>query len=287
MADETTPNDEAKDAGNRDFIAGLARGLAVIRAFDPHRTSLTVSDASKIVNLPRATVRRVLLTLCSLGYAATDGKYYWLTPKVVSLGYSYLVSTPLPQATQPILQRVTDELHESCALSILDGVDILYMGRATARRIMLVSLFIGNRLPAYCTSMGRVLLASLPDHEVDDILARSDIKKYTRFTLTDPDDIRTTLAEVREQGYAISNQELELGLRSLAVPVRDGQDHVVAALNIAGHVERCSVHTLVGRFLPVLQHAAEELRMSLSMYQAQFPGGQGMSRTPQVNRSPC
>lgn len=271
-ADVTKTESGRRELGDRDFIAGLARGLAVIRAFDVERTSLTVAEASRIVGLPRATVRRILLTLCDLGYAGSDGKFFWLMPRIVCLGYAYLVSTPLPQATQPILQQVTDDLDESTSLSILDGVDILYMGRAAARRIMMVSLFIGNRLPAYCTSMGRVLLASLPESEVGDILARSDRRAHTRYTLTHPDDIRRAIAEVREQGYAISNQELELGLRSIAVPVRDGQDRVVAALNLAGSVERCTPEFLLGRGLPVLRDAAEELRLSLSVHRVGLAG---------------
>ncbi|MBS4151140.1 IclR family transcriptional regulator domain-containing protein [Stutzerimonas balearica] len=250
--------------GDPDFMTSLARGLAVIHAFQERKRQLTIAQISHRTEIPRAAVRRCLLTLMKLGYVATDGRTWSLLPKVLTLGHAYLSSTPLAVTAQPILDRLSDQLHEACSMAALEGDEVLYLARsATPQRLISVDLSVGSRLPAYCTSMGRVLLAGLSDAALEDYLARADLQIKTSRTLHTPEALRENIAEIRRQGWVIVDQELETGLRSLAVPLHDSAGQVLAALNVGTHVSRVSRKELETRFLPVLLQASEELSTRL------------------------
>ena len=215
-----------------DFLGSLAKGLAVIEAFSGERPRLSIAEVAAVTGLDRATSRRCLLTLSRLGYADYDGKFFRLTPRVLRLGTACLATMPLPTIVQPMLDTLSGETGQSSSVSILDDWEIVYVARAAQQRVMSISLAPGSRLPAYCTSMGRVLLASLPEAEARGILRRHKPEHRTPRTVTDPDAIMAIIAKVRSQGYAINDQEIELGLRSIAVPLFDARGRTVAALNI-------------------------------------------------------
>jgi IclR family pca regulon transcriptional regulator len=261
-----TPADEIEAmTGDPNFMTSLARGLAVIRGFTQQKRSLTTAQLSHRTGIPRAAVRRCLYTLARLGLVGSeDGRTFQLRPKILALSHAYLSSTTLASSAQPILDRVSDALHESSSVALLDGDEILYVARSsTNRRIMSVDLSIGTRLPAYCTSMGRVTLAHLAPVELDAYLARVKLVAHTNRTLIAPERLRKELARVVADGYAMVDQELELGLRSIAVPVRDLAGKVVAAMNISTQASRVSVAELERRFLPEITHAARELQSML------------------------
>jgi IclR family transcriptional regulator, pca regulon regulatory protein len=250
--------------GDPNFMTSLARGLSVIQAFSQKKRQLTISQLSGKTGLSRAAVRRCLYTLSKLGFAGTDdGRHFYLGPRVLALGYSYIASMPLATAAQPVLERVSHELHESCSISTLDRSEIIYVARANVTRIMAIDLGVGSRLPAFCTSMGRVLLASLPPEELETYLSQTDLKRYTDRTITSPEKLRQVLRLVSRNGYAIVDQELELGLRSMAVPIQNPNGRIVAALNVGTHAQRVSTQELQTNFLPRLRSAAQELSMLL------------------------
>lgn len=256
---ETPQQTGAHVEGDPNFMTSLARGLAVIRGFAGSRHGLTISQLSQKTGISRASVRRCLYTLERLGYVGSEGTVYVLRPMILSLGYSFLSSTPVAEAAQPHLDALSKEIQESCSLSILDGDDIVYLARSAVSRIMSINLVAGTRLPAYCTSMGRVLLAYLPGAELNAYLGRIRMTPFTPHTVTSPDQLREILQQVRQDGYAILDQELEVGLRSIAVPVRDVGGRVIAAMNIGSQAARVSVDEMRQRFLPVLQSSAMEL----------------------------
>ena len=258
-----TPEGGLTGGDDPNFMTSLARGLEVIRAFSGHHPSLSIADVARRTGLPRAAVRRCLLTLTRLGYVGSDGRLFFLRPKILALGYAFLSSTPLAAAIGPTLERVSETLHESCSLGVLDDDDVVYTARAETKRIMSVTLSVGSRLPAYCTSMGRVLLASLPPGELDAYLERKALKPYTERTLTDAGALRKVIEQTRQRGYALVDQELEVALRSIAVPVRNASGAVVAAMNASTHAARVGRREMEARFLPVLQAAAEEARSLL------------------------
>ena len=241
------------------FMTSLARGLSVIRAFTGSNPQLTIAEVAKISGLPRAAARRCLHTLDQLGYVGSDGRRFSLRPKILALGYAFMSSTPLAATLQPVLERVSEKVHESSSAAALDEDEIVYIARAATKRIMSVTLNVGSRLPAYCTSMGRVLLAHLPRPEVDDFLGRARLKSFTERTLTSRDGLRRVLDQVRERGYALVDQELEIGLRSIAVPVRGVTGAVVAAMNVSTQAARVSRREMEGRFLPALLQGASEV----------------------------
>ena len=250
--------------GDPNFMTSLARGLLVIQAFSDRRLQLSISQLSKRTGLSRASVRRCLYTLTKLGFAgADDGRSFYLRPRVLALGHSYLSSMPLATAAQPILEHLSQILHESCSIALLDGTEIVYLARANVTRIMSIDLGVGTRLPAFCTSIGRVLLANLPPEELESMLSRIELVRYTEKTLTSVEKLRQVMATVRTEGYAIIDQELELGLRSMAVPVRNPTGRVVAAVNVGAHAQRVSVQDMQTRFLPYLRAAAQELSVLL------------------------
>ncbi|MGO6685601.1 IclR family transcriptional regulator [Rhizobium leguminosarum] len=243
-----------------DFVSGFARGLKVIEAFGETRQRLSIAEAAKLTELDRATVRRSLLTLAELGYADYDGKFFTLTPKILRLGHAYLSATPLPALLQPHLDHLSEKAGQSASASVLDGTDIVYIARASQRRVMSINLTPGSRLPAYCASMGRVLLAALPESEARKILARSELKQNTPNTKTDPDELIAEFRRVRAEGYAIIDQELEIGLCSIAVPVDNDRGETVAAINIGAPAALVPAAEMKERYLPLLKETQAALR---------------------------
>ena len=251
--------------GDPNFMMSLARGLLVIQAFSERRLQLSISQLSRRTALSRASVRRCLHTLSKLGFAGTDdGRSFYLRPRVLALGHSYLSSMPLATAAQPILEHLSQILHESCSIALLDGTEIVYVARAHVTRIMAIDLGVGTRLPAFCTSMGRVLLANLPPDELETVLPKIEFTRYTDRTVSSVERLRQVLVTVRREGHAIIDQELELGLRSMAVPVRNPAGRVVAAINVGAHGQRVSIQDMRTRFLPYLRAAAQELCLLLN-----------------------
>lgn len=246
-----------------DFMTSLARGLAVLRAFSDQRRSLTIAQISHRTGISRAAVRRCLHTLCALGYAEADGALFTLQSKVLTLGYSYLSSTPLTVSTGPYLNAISRKLDESCSLAVLQDDEILYVARSVTARIMSVSLNTGSRLPAYCTSLGRVLLAQLPPEGLQAYLERVKLQAYTDKTVVSATRLHEIIDEVRQAGYALNDQELEIGLRSLAVPVRGASGNVLAALNVGVQASRVTPAYMLEVFLPILKEGAGELSVLL------------------------
>ncbi|MPQ57838.1 IclR family transcriptional regulator C-terminal domain-containing protein [Duganella sp. FT27W] len=245
------------------FMTSLARGLAVVQAFSDSRKPQTIANISQKTGIPRAAVRRCLHTLRELGYVDAELNNFSLRPKVLTLGYSYLSSTPLTVSAQPYLNSISRTLNESSSLAVLDDGEVLYVARAATSRVMSVALNTGSRLPAYCTSLGRVMLAHLPPAELDRYLANTKLRAMTKNTVVSQKGLREILAGVREQGYAVNDEELELGLRSIAVPVRGASGTVLAALNVGAQAARVSVKELEKEFLPVLLKGAQELSILL------------------------
>jgi IclR family pca regulon transcriptional regulator len=245
--------------GNPDFVLSLARGLRVIESFEGCSEGQSAADIARATHLSRAAVRRCLITLELLGYVESTGRTYRLKTRVLKLGFSYLSSNSLPAIVQPTLERITEIVHESSSLSVLDDEQIVYIGRSTAKRVMSVGLSVGSRLPAYCTSMGRVLLAALQEDDLALYLDRVVVKALTQKTITDKQLLGEIIRRVRTDGFAVTDEELELGLRSIAVPVKNHQHRVVAAMNIGVHAARVSSAEMIHRFLPILQDNAAVL----------------------------
>jgi IclR family transcriptional regulator, pca regulon regulatory protein len=253
--------EEASESDSRDFVTALARGIEVLGACGRRDGGVTLAEAARLTGLSRATVRRSLLTLSAMGYVAADERRFSLTPKVLGLAGGYLRTMPLARRAQPVLDRVSHHLGESCSLATLDGGEIVYVARAETRRILSVDLAVGSRLPAFCTSMGRVLLAGLPEDELLRRLPMLRPEKLTERTVTDPQALRVIFERVRDEGFCLVDQELEPGLRSLAVPVRNAAGGVIAAINVSTQVSRVSVRQLRSAMLPLLQEAARALHL--------------------------
>jgi IclR family transcriptional regulator, pca regulon regulatory protein len=252
------------------FVQSLERGLLVIRALsspDPQ----ALSDVARTTGLSRAAARRFLLTLEQLGYVRRAGGRFALTPRVLELGYAYLSSLTLPEVAQPHLERLVGEVQESSSVSVLDGDDVVYVARVPTRRIMSVTISVGTRFPAYATSMGRVLLAGLPGGDVDAMLARADLRKLTARTIVSAADLHDEIERVRRQGYAIVDEELEAGLRSIAAPIHDSAGAVTAAVNLSVQASRTSVADMKRRLLPPLRETAAAIECDLG-------GGAGRDR---------
>jgi IclR family pca regulon transcriptional regulator len=245
------------------FMTSLARGLAVVRAFSDQRRSLTIAQISHRTGIPRAAVRRCLYTLKQLGYAESDANNFTLKPKILTLGYSYLSSTPLTVSAQPCLNSISRLLNESCSLAVIDDNEVLYVSRSATSRIMSVALNTGSRLPAYCTSLGRVILAHMSEDALDAYFAKVKLKAFTERTVVSAKRLKEILDEVRRAGYVVVEEELEVGLRSIAVPVRGASGNVLAALNIGAQATRVTKKQMVEEFLPVLLRGAQELSVLL------------------------
>jgi IclR family pca regulon transcriptional regulator len=249
---------------NGDFVRSFERGLAVLRAFGPERPAMTLSEVATASGLTRAAARRFLLTLERLGYVGSDGRLFSLRPRVLELGYAYLSSLPIWELATPHMRELVEQLHESSSASVLDEDEIVYVARVPTKRIMTINLAVGSRLPAYPTSMGRVLLSGLPSDELDDYFARANIVPLTDRTVTDESKLRRLLDEVREQGWAIVDQELEEGVRSVAAPLVGAGGRVEAALNVSGHATRVTLDTLRRRFLPKVLETARRINADLT-----------------------
>jgi IclR family pca regulon transcriptional regulator len=228
----------------------------VIRAFTAEKPSMSLSEVAAAAGLTRAGARRILLTLVRLGYMTAADREFRLTARILDLGFSYLSSMPFWNWAEPIMEDLVEEVHESCSASVLDDVDIVYVLRVPTHKIMTINLGVGSRLPAYCTSMGRVLLSSLSDKEVDGILRRSDIQAHTSHTVTSRAELKRRISEVRSKGWSLVDQELEEGLVSISAPIRDHEKRIVAAMNISGQANRTPAAQMVNRFLPPLLTAA-------------------------------
>jgi IclR family pca regulon transcriptional regulator len=250
----------AKTESDGDFMTSLARGLAVMQTLAQHKRQLTVSLISVQTGISRAAVRRCLHTLVKLGFAGSqDQQHFFLSPKVLTLGQASFASTSLAKIAQPVLERLSGVLSESCSVATLQDTEVFYIARAAVSRIMSVDLKVGSRLPAYCTSMGRVMLANLRPEQLDSHLARVVLKPHTDRTVVSVAKLKRILELVNRSGYAIVDQELEIGLRSLAVPIRSSTGEVVAAVNVGCHAQRVSIRDLQTTFLPHLRQAAQEI----------------------------
>ncbi|MET0198064.1 IclR family transcriptional regulator [Rhodococcus sp. 14-2470-1a] len=271
----TQPGSGEQQGPSPDYVQSLARGLAVIRAFDAEHPRRTLSDVAKTTDLTRATARRFLLTLVELGYVRSDGSMFWLTPRVLELGYSYLSSLSLPDVAGPHLEALAEQVRESSSVSILDGDDVVYVARVPVSRIMTVAITIGTRFPAFATSMGRVLLAGLPEDKLDAYLRRVELSPLTGRTITDVSSLRAELDSVRAQGYCLVDQELEEGLRSIAAPVRDHAGDVVAAANVSTQAARHSADAVREHLLPALLRATAAIETDLYRVQSQSTDHKG------------
>jgi len=262
-APSNAPDDRGTGPLKRDLVAGLEKGLTVIEAFDQERPRLTISEVAERTGLTRAAARRYLITLAHLGFVSQDRKMFALTPRVLRLAQSYMHSARLPRIVQPELHKLAHELKEASAAGVLDGDDVISIAANSAGRLVSLTLQAGTRVPAYCTSNGRVLLASLDAHALEDRIAPQRLRSLTPHTIVQPDLLRAELARVRTQGYAVVDQELEINLRTVAVPLRNYRGETVAALNVSVHATRMTVSQLVQTALPPLLQAQAQLRQLL------------------------
>lgn len=244
-------------------MQSLERGLAVIGAFDATHAELTLSEVAAATGVTRAAARRFLLTLAELGYVRSEGRYFSLTARVLELGYAYLSSLSLPEVAEPHLEALAAEVNESSSVSVLDGQDVVYVARVPTSRIMAVVISVGTRFPAYATSMGKVLLAGLPDEELTAYLATVRLEPLASRTVTSVAALRGELARVHAQGWALVNQELEDGLRAVAAPIRDRTGRVVAAVNVSAHASRTSLEVMRRDLLPPLLKTAARIEADL------------------------
>ena len=245
---------------DRDFLPTLARGLLVLRAFTQQNERMTLAEVARVVKLPRATVRRCLLTLQALGYVDADGRHFGVSPGVLTLAQAYLSSSALPRVVQPFLERLSDRLGASCSVSILHGDEVVYVARSSRKRLASLHRDVGTHLPAWCTSMGRVLLAELPEPDQQAWLATHNFTRLTPHTITDPAQLSDRLRETRQQGHCLVNQEMEIDLLSLAVPLRTAAGRTIAALNTSAQASQTTQAQLLATTLPALQTTAAELR---------------------------
>jgi IclR family transcriptional regulator, pca regulon regulatory protein len=247
-----------------DFVQSLSRGLMVMRAFDAEHAELSQSEIAERTGLARAVVRRSLLTLQHLSYVGARGRRFFLTPRVLELGFGYLSSLGLPELARPAMEQLAHSVQESCSMCVLDGTEIVYVARVPVKRVITIALGVGARLPAYPASMGRVLLAGLEERDLDTVLAASRLESLTSFTICKPKLLRAEILKVRQQGYSLVMQELELGLCSIAVPVRDRRATVIAALNVGMQYNKDSRTRALQLILPSLQRTAGEIERAIA-----------------------
>ncbi len=255
-----TVNDAPPPLDKRNWIAGLEKGLSVIEAFDDAHPRLTSSQTGERCGMTRTAARRYLLTLAHLGYVATDGKLFWLTPRVLRLGHSYLESARLPRTVQPFLQRVTAGTQEIAYVSVLDGDDVVYIARNGPNRTMNTGYVLGARVQAQVTAAGMLMLALHDEAWLESWLATHELKAYTSYTITSKERLRVELARIRQRGWALSEQQLELSYRGIAVPLIDRRGDLVAALNVTMPIGNESSDDATARVLPVLQETARAMR---------------------------
>ena len=266
-----TVQDEGSEAGFEP-LQQLERGLAVLQAFSREHPVLTVSDVARLTGINRATARRILLTLQEFRFLRSDGRQFALTPRVLNLGWGYLSSLGLDEIARPLMQDLVDAVDESVSLATLDLPDIVYVARVHTRRIMTVAGGVGSRLPAHATGIGRVLLAGLPDDELDRYLADQALAACTSRTVVEPERLREEIAGVRAAGWALVDQELELGLRAVAVPIVDAAGRPVAGLSISSASGRISAQDLTTRCLPQLVETAGEISLAVARGVGRMPG---------------
>jgi IclR family pca regulon transcriptional regulator len=247
-------------------VQSLERGLAVVRALSAPGPGLTLADVARQTGLTRAAARRFLLTLADLGYVRAVDRRFSLTPRVLELGYSYLSSLTLPEIAQPHLRELVEQVHESSSVCVLDGSEIVYVAREPTQRIMTVAIAVGTRFPAYATSMGRVLLSGLGDEELDEFLASTQLRPLTAGTLTDSNALRKEIRRVRRQGWALVDQELEDGLRSVATRICGPDGDVVAAVNLSTHASRRTLEAIRRELLPPLRATAASIERDLAAW---------------------
>jgi len=252
------------ETSTRDFVQSLERGLVVICSFGEDSSRQTLSDVARRTGFSRAACRRLLHTLEDLNYVGVDGRDFYLLPHILDIGYSYLSSLPFRRIVEPFVEELSSEVNESVSVSVLDGGEVVYVSRVATSRIMTVSINVGNRLPAHCTSMGRVLLASMPLEEQRRRLGEAALTAYTKFTLTDEKLILAELVKVAKQGWAVNDQELEEGLRSIAAPIVDSSGRTVAAKNISTHVGRTSRKELREKMVPALLATTQRVNALLT-----------------------
>jgi IclR family transcriptional regulator, pca regulon regulatory protein len=247
------------------YVQSFARGLDVIRSFSASAPRQTLTEVAGRTGLTRAGARRILLTLQTLGYVESDGRLFALTPRILDLGFAYLSSMPIWNVAEPVMEALVEQVKESCSAGVLEGTDIMYVLRVSTRKIMRNSLGVGSRLPAYCTSLGRMLLAGLPDDEVVRLLQASEREARTKHTITEVDALLAKVQQARRQGWCMINQELEEGLVSLAAPIVNRAGRTVAALNISGQVNRTTPRQMQEGMLPALREAAREVSQRLAI----------------------
>jgi IclR family transcriptional regulator, pca regulon regulatory protein len=247
------------------YVQSFARGLEVIRSFSAAAPRQTLTEVAGRSGLTRAGARRILLTLQALGYVETDGKLFSLTPRILDLGFAYISSMPIWNLAEPVMENLTAQVKESCSAAVLEGADIVYVLRVPTRKIMSIGLGVGSRLPAYCTSLGRMLLADLADDDVLRRIRAAKPKALTRHTVTDPGAVLEKVHQARKQGWCLVNQELEEGLVSLAAPIVNGAGRTIAALNISGQANRTSAKCMQESMLPALLTSAQEISSLLSV----------------------
>jgi IclR family pca regulon transcriptional regulator len=246
-----------------EFLEALARGLRIIQTFGQDRRQLSLSDIAKLVDLPRASVRRTLHTLIHLGFAETDGRMFRLTPRVLTLAGAYLLSNPISNILQPALERLSAGLNEACSAAVLDGDDVVMIAHASPPRVLQLSGQIGLRLPAISSSLGRILLASLDDDRLDAFIACSRPRQLTPHTIVDKNKLQRAILKARSDGYSLVDQEVELGFRSISVALRRLDGKTIGALNVGVHSERGSLTVMRNQFLPELQRVAREIQPQL------------------------
>lgn len=245
------------------YVQSFARGLQVIRAFGSARPRMTLSEIAANAGMTRAGARRMLLTLQALGYVENIGKMFALTPRILDLGFAYLSSMPIWNHAEPVMESLVEKVKESCSAAVLDGTDIVYVLRVPTRKIMTIGLGVGSRLPAYCTSMGRVLLTGLADDDLARLLRAAKPRPLTKYTVTDIDELVTRIKQAGRQGWSIVNQELEEGLLSVAAPIHDRGGRVIAAINVSGQANRTNARVAQERLLPPLLEAARAISAGL------------------------
>lgn len=263
MANTASPSATAPKPGDT-YVQSFARGLEVIRSFSASAPRQTLTEVAGRSGLTRAGARRILLTLEHLGYVHNDGKLFSLTPRILDLGFAYLSSMPIWNLAEPVMQSLVEQVKESCSAAVLDGTDIVYVLRVSTHKIMSISLGVGSRLPAHCTSMGRMLLSALPEDQMLACLDRSNLLARTRYTLTDRAALVEEVARVRQQGWSLVDQELEEGLVSMAAPITNRTGQTIAALNISGQANRTSAKAMQDTMLPALLAAAATVSQMLS-----------------------
>jgi IclR family pca regulon transcriptional regulator len=246
------------------FLEGTARSLRVMALFGPDNPKLTLSEIAKMLDLPRATVRRTLLTLVQLDYMAKEGNIFWLTPRVLTFAAAYLSSDIIPTVMQPLVERASMKLQEACAAAILQQDEVVLVSRASPSRSVTADMSIGYRVPAYCSALGRVLLGALDAERLDKALSARPLAKLTANTLVDPEVVKARIIADREQGFSIADQEVEIGFRSIAVPVRSRSGAVVCALHVGAHTERASIGRMIDEFLPTLRAVAADASTMLA-----------------------